>query len=172
MKLLKLKIFFIGAILLSLSDAVIAQTSYVNLDGAPFGEIRKEGVKKPSLILRGSPVFTDEGLANSGKTRAEVDDFFQDLNAPYDLLIQKQKDIPTYIVKIRGTGHLSFSDTPFFKNITSPFGAKFMDGERSFLITSDYLRAFFGKYLNRKKKSNLDETDSPYSEVTVRKYNH
>lgn len=142
-----------------------------NLDGAPFGVIRKEGVKKPSLIMRSNPVFTDEGLAKSGKTRADVDKFFQELNAPYDLLIPQQNDIPTYIVKIRGTGHLSFSDTPFFKNITSPFGAKFMDGERSFLIVSDYLRAFFDKYLNGKKKSILDETDSPYSGVTVRKYN-
>lgn len=142
-----------------------------NLDGAPFGVIRKEGVKKPSLIMRSNPVFTDEGLAKSGKTRAEVDKFFQELNAPYDLLLPQQNDVPTYIVKIRGTGHLSFSDTPFFKNIASPFGAKFIDGERSFLITSDYLRAFFDKYLNGKKKSILDEADSPYSEVTVRKYN-
>ena len=142
-----------------------------NLDGAPFGVIRKEGVKKPSLIMRSNPVFTDEGLAKNGKTRAEVDKFFRDLNVPYDLLIPQQKGIPTYIVKIRGTGHLSFSDTPFFKNIPSPFGAKFMDGERSFLIASDYLRAFFDKYLNGRKKGILDETDSPYPEVTVRKYN-
>lgn len=141
-----------------------------NLDGAPFGVIAKQGVTKPTLVLRSNPVFTDEDLAKRGQTREQSEKFVKDRNAIYDQLLPKQKNAPTYIVRINGAGHLSFSDTPFFKDVPPPLGGKFIEGSRSFLIASDYVRGFFDKYLNGQEKGILDKVESSYPKVTVEKY--
>lgn len=142
-----------------------------NMDGAPFGEVTKIGVKKPSLLLRGNPVYSDEELTKRGETREQREKFLQQMKVLFESFLPRQKGIPAYIVRIKGTGHMSFSDTPFLMpELLTRQGGTFIEPNRGFSISISYLRAFFEKYLKINQKRILDEDNPPFSEVEVEKF--
>ena len=139
----------------SLGGAAALETCRVNqrfkacadLDGAPFGSVTEEGVQKPTLLLLEDPDYSDADLAAKGRTRAQWEAMGKKGEAMWASLASS-KNIPVYKVKIRGTGHLSFSDAPFvMPNTITRFGGHILDAQAAFDRVTTYLLAFFDEYL-------------------------
>jgi dienelactone hydrolase len=143
-----------------------------DLDGAPFGKVTQEGVKRPTLELRSQPLYSDEDLARRGRTRAQWDEMGRQGKLLWDTLLPRNKVIPVYIVKIKGTGHMSFSDAPFVMPDTiNRFGGRIIDARRGYEIITRYVLDFFGKYFDGKRSDLLDGARPSYTEVSVEKVN-
>jgi dienelactone hydrolase len=142
-----------------------------DLDGAPFGKVKEEGSKRPTLIMRSGPIYSDEDLAKRGRTREQWEEMGRQGRAMWNEFFQKSKGVPVYSVKINGTGHMS-SDAPFVMPDTiNRFGGRIIDARRGFEIMTHYIRDFFDKYLNHKRSHLLDDSQSPYTEVLVERFN-
>ncbi|HYW74071.1 MAG TPA: hypothetical protein VE961_23815 [Pyrinomonadaceae bacterium] len=143
-----------------------------DLDGVPFGKVKDEGVKRPTLIMRSGPVYSDEDLAKKGRTRAQWDELGRQVQATWNSLFEKSKGVPIYAVIIKGAGHMSYSDAPFVMPDTiNRFGGRTIDAQRGFEIMSAYLRGFFDKYLNHKPSDLLDGPKPPYAEALAESFN-
>jgi predicted dienelactone hydrolase len=143
-----------------------------DLDGAPFGKVTQEGVKRPALVLRSQPLYSDEDLAKRGRTRAQWDEMGRQGKLRWDSMLPRTKDIPVLIVKIQGTGHMSYSDAPFVMPDTiARFGGRIIDARRGYEITMRYVLAFFDKYLKGKRSDLLDGAHAPDAEAIVERVN-
>jgi pimeloyl-ACP methyl ester carboxylesterase len=143
-----------------------------DLDGAPFGKVTEEGVKRPTLIMRSGPIYSDADLAKRGRTRAQWEEMGRQGLAMWNSLFQKSKNVPIYSVKISGAGHMSYSDAPFVMPDTiNRFGGRIIDARRAFEIMTHYLHDFFNKYLSGKRSALLDGARSPYPEVSAERFN-
>ncbi len=143
-----------------------------DLDGAPFGKVTEEGLKRPTLIMRSGPIYSDEDLAKKGRTRAQWEEMGRKGLAMWSSLFQKSKDVPVYSIKINGAGHMSYSDAPFIMPDTiSRFGGRIIEARRGYEIMTHYIRDFFGKYLMGKRSELLDKAKSPYPEVSAERFN-
>lgn len=143
-----------------------------DLDGAPFGKVKEEGSKRPTLIMRSGPIYSDEDLAKRGRTRAQWEEMGRQGQAMWGSFVQKSRSVPVYSVKINGAGHMSYSDAPFVMPDTiNRFGGRIIDSKRGFEIMTNYIREFFEKYLNQKPSDLLDGPRSPYAEVTAERFN-
>jgi dienelactone hydrolase len=142
-----------------------------DLDGAPFGKVTQEGLKKPTLIMRSGPIYSDEDLARRGRTRAQWEEMGRQGRAMWGSLFQKSKSVMVYSIKINGTGHMSYSDAPFVMPDTiTRFGGQIIDAKRGHEIMSHYIRDFFDKYLNGKSSELLDGSQTVYAEVTAERF--
>ena len=142
-----------------------------DLDGAPFGRVTMEGLKKPTLIMRSGPIYSDEDLAKRGRTRAQWEEMGRQGRAMWDSLFQKSKNVMVYSIKINGAGHMSYSDAPFVMPDTiTRFGGQIIDAKRGHEIMSHYIRDFFDKYLNGKNSELLDGSQTFYAEVTAERF--
>ena len=73
-----------------------------------------------------------------------------------------------YKVKIRGTGHLSFSDAPFVMPDTiTRFGGNILEPQAAFTRVTAYLLAFFDEYLKGEHQTLLSKPSSFGGDVTV-----
>jgi dienelactone hydrolase len=143
-----------------------------DIDGAPFGKVTREGVKRPTLVLRNQPIYSDEDLAKRGRTRAQWEEMGRQGKLMWDSMLPRTKDVPVYTVKIQGTGHMSYSDSPFvMPDAITRFGGRIIDARRGYEITTRYLIAFFDKYLNGTRSDLLDGANSPYPEAPVERVN-
>jgi pimeloyl-ACP methyl ester carboxylesterase len=143
-----------------------------DLDGAPFGKVTEEGLKRPTLVMRSGPVYSDEDLARRGRTREQWEELGRKGRAMWSSLFEKSEGVPVYSVKINGAGHMSFSDAPFVMPDTiNRFGGRIIGARRGFDIMTHYVRDFFDKYLNGKSGDLLDRTPPPYPEVSAERFN-
>lgn len=143
-----------------------------DLDGAPFGKVTEEGVKRPTLIMRSGPIYSDADLAKRGRTRAQWEEMGRQGREMWGSLFQKSKGVPVYSIKVNGTGHMSYSDAPFIMpDAITRFGGQIIEANRGYEIMSDYIRAFFAKYLDGKRSDLLDGAKSSYAEVIVERFN-
>ena len=143
-----------------------------DLDGAPFGKVTVEGVKRPTLIMRSGPLYSDEDLAKRGRTREQWEEMGRQGRAMWSSLFQKSKNIPIYSIKVNGAGHMSFSDAPFVMPDTiTRFGGRIIDAKRGYEIMTHYLRDFFAQYLDGKRSNLLESLPSPYTEVSAERFN-
>jgi pimeloyl-ACP methyl ester carboxylesterase len=143
-----------------------------DLDGAPFGKVTEEGLKRPTLIMRSGPIYSDADLAKRGRTRAQWEEMGRKGLAMWSSLFQKSKDVPVYSIKINGAGHMSYSDAPFIMPDTiNRFGGRIIDASRGYEITTHYIRDFFGQYLMGRRSELLDRAKSPYPEVSAERFN-
>ena len=143
-----------------------------DLDGAPFGKVTEEGVKRPTLIMRSGPIYSDEDLAKRGRTREQWEEMGRQGLAMWASLFQRSKNVPIYSVKINGTGHMSYSDAPFVMPDTiNRFGGRIIEANRGFEIMSHYLHDFFDKYFNGKQSDLLDGAKPRYPEVSTERFN-
>lgn len=143
-----------------------------DLDGAPFGKVKDEGSKRPTLIMRSGPIYSDEDLAKRGRTRAQWEEMGRQGQAMWSLFVQKSKNVPVYSVKINGAGHMSYSDAPFVMPDTiNRFGGRIIEASRGFEIMTTYIREFFDKYLKGKSSNLLDGPKSSYPEVSAERFN-
>jgi predicted dienelactone hydrolase len=161
-----------GAAALEACRADLRFKACADLDGAPFGKVKEEGVKRPTLIMRSSPIYSDEDLAKRGRTREQWEEMGRQGRAMWSSFFQKSKNVSVYSVKVNGAGHMSYSDAPFVMPDTiNRFGGRIIEAKRGFEIMSHYLRDFFDKYFNGKRSNLLDGTTSPYTEVSAERFN-
>jgi predicted dienelactone hydrolase len=143
-----------------------------DIDGAPFGKVTQEGVKSPTLVLRNQPIYSDEDLAKRGRTRAQWEEMGRQGKLMWDSMLPRTKDVPLYTVKIQGTGHMSYSDSPFvMPDAITRFGGRIIDARRGYEIMTRYVLAFFDKYLNGTRSDLLDGANAPYAEALVERVN-
>lgn len=143
-----------------------------DLDGAPFGKVTEGGLKRPTLIMRSGPIYSDEDLAKRGRTRAQWEEMGRKGTAMWNSLFEKSKDAPVYSVKVNGAGHMSYSDAPFvMPDAINRFGGRIIDARRGFDIMAHYIRGFFDKHLRGKRSELFDGARSPYTEVSAERFN-
>ncbi|HEX8890618.1 MAG TPA: hypothetical protein VF779_15810 [Pyrinomonadaceae bacterium] len=143
-----------------------------DLDGAPFGKVTEEGLKRPTLIMRSGPIYSDEDLAKRGRTREQWEEMGRQGRLMWGSLFEKSKSVPVYSIKINGAGHMSYSDAPFVMPDTiNRFGGRIIEAGRGFEIMSHYIRAFFDKYFNNQRSDLLDGSTPVYPEVTAERFN-
>lgn len=162
-----------GAAALEACRADVRFKACADLDGAPFGKVTEEGLKRPTLVMRSGPIYSDEDLARKGRTRAQWEEMGRKGLAMWSSLFQKSKNVPVYSIKLNGAGHMSYSDAPFVMPDTiNRFGGRIIDARRGYEIMTHYTRDFFGKYLMGKRSDLLDAAQSPYPEVSAEIFNH
>jgi dienelactone hydrolase len=126
-----------------------------DLDGAPFGKVLEQGAGKPTLLLLEDPDYSDADLAAKGRTRAQWEEVGKKGIAMW-AAVGKNKSVPVYKVKIHGTGHLSFSDAPFVMPDTiTRFGGHILPPQEAYQQVTEYLLAFFDRYLKGKPSALL-----------------
>lgn len=157
-----------GAAALETCRTDIRFSACADLDGAPFGKVKGTGVRKPTLVFRSRPIYSDQDLAKRGRTRDQWEAMGREVNAAWRSIISKDDKIPIYIIHVAGAGHMSFSDAPFtMPDTISRFGGRIIDAEVCFRITSRYLAAFFGTFLKNKSTSLFSKATSTFTEVKI-----
>jgi predicted dienelactone hydrolase len=125
----------------------------IDVDGAPFGSVVREGVTQPFMFLASD--HSDEPAAETGPIEADLRSIFDRL--PRDRRLQ---------VTIRRATHFGFQDdvrSPIVMSVLRMRGKR-LDGRRQLAITSHYIDAFFDVYLRREPASKL-ELQREYPEV-------
>src|SRR5262249_38075348 len=102
-----------GAVALEVCRTNSRFNACADLDGSPFGKVREVGIQKPTLVMRNSPIYSDEDLAKRGRTREQWEQMGRDGKKIWDSILPQNKNIPIYSIKVAGTGHMSYSDAPF-----------------------------------------------------------
>jgi dienelactone hydrolase len=121
-----------------------------DMDGYPFGEVEQQGVGKPFLTLLSQPDQRNRPPARDSAETARREQFAQmgrERDSTWLAISARYPSVPSFIVKLRGTGHLSFSDAPFeAPALLRDVGATLSPQEMNRLV-SRYLMAFFDRYL-------------------------
>jgi len=130
-----------------------------DLDGSVWGKVEMEGVNLPYLVLLNVPT---EARRPPAAIRKQRDD-------EWAAVVSKKKT-RSFIVKIDGTFHLSFSDIPFIvpKALLEKHGAD-LPPTRGLEIITSVLDAFFTEYLNDGKSSPFKILEQ-YKEVAIETY--
>lgn len=138
-----------------------------DLDGALYGPVAETGPARPTLVIRSRPVYSDEELAARGRTREAWEAMGREIEGSLLAILARRPEVPSYLVSVAGTGHMSFSDAPFtFPAAVTRFGGKQIDPLRGHRIVSAYLRAFFERHLDGGSGALLDGPTTLYPEVT------
>lgn len=139
-----------------------------DMDGGTFGDVGRLGVPKPALILRSSPKYSDEDLARRGRTREQWNSLGSTIDATFRDLFEKHPDVTGYVVKVKRTGHFSFSDGPFVMPQTiARFGGDVLDPETTWRRVTAVLLAFFDFELLGKKSDLLAGHEDAAFSVSV-----
>lgn len=139
-----------------------------DLDGALYGPVGETGPARPTLVLRSAPVYTDAELAARGRTREAWEAMGRRIEGELRAVLARRPDVPSYLLSVTGTGHMSFSDAPFtFPGAVTRFGGTALDPLRGRRIVSAYLRAFFGRHLDGTGGELLDGPSARYPEVVL-----
>jgi dienelactone hydrolase len=127
----------------------------IDIDGAPYGSVVREGLTQPFLFL-----LSDHGDLSAPDSRA----VFADIRSIYDRLPNGR-----LLLAIRGANHFSFSDQILLKShyvvrLLQLFQGG-LDGRRGLTITTAYVHTFFDVYLKNAPASLLDNLRQAYPEV-------
>ena len=137
-----------------------------DLDGAPFGQVKVVGVTKPTLIMRSGPVYSDADLAKRGRTREQWEEMGRQGRAMWASIAPRSPNVPFYNFSVLGTGHMSYSDSPFtMPDTITRFGGKITSFDRAYKIISSYIVDFFGATLKHQKPKIIDTVQPSYEEV-------
>lgn len=126
----------------------------IDIDGAPYGSVVKEGLTQPFLFL-----LSDHGDLSNPEARTVIGDIRSIYRLPSGRLL----------LYIRRANHFSFSDQMLTKS--GIFIALFqlfqgrLDGRRGLAITNDYVHTFFDVYLKGAPAGELDNLRRSYPEV-------
>ncbi|TES91275.1 MAG: hypothetical protein E3J87_08140 [Candidatus Cloacimonadota bacterium] len=123
----------------------------INLDGLQLGDMIDKNLKRPFMFMH--------------------HDNIEALNRTPNKIFFLNSKNTTYLILIKGTRHLNFSDLslPGFSEILGiPDGLLGkIEGLRCLKIQNDYIRAFFDKHLCGKKTKMLEDSSTDYSEVEI-----
>lgn len=129
----------------------------IDIDGAPYGSVAKEGLTQPFLFL-----LSDHGDLSAPDTHA----VFAAIESIYDRLPNGR-----LLLIVRGANHFSFSDQILLK---SHYVVRFvqlllrgLDARRGLTIATAYVHTFFDVYLKNAPVSLLNNLPQTYPEVQV-----
>jgi len=132
----------------------------IDIDGAPFGSVVKDGLRQPFMFL-----LSDHGTNNDPKNNpiaANIQSIYETL--PMNTRME---------VTIRGSNHFSFTDQILLKSQHVMNGLRRMhvlgplDGPRGLAITTAFVHTFFDVHLKGEPRSSLDDLQKLYPEVQV-----
>ena len=132
----------------------------IDVDGAPFGSVVREGMDKPFLFLLGD--HSHESAAESAQILANIQSIYDRLPAAGRLRIA-----------IRGANHFLFSDDGALLKSQIVMGALRMagilgiDGRRQLAVTAYCVRTFFDEYLKGAGDSRLKISSPLYPEIVM-----
>jgi dienelactone hydrolase len=156
-----------GALGHSIGGAVAAQAalldprirSALDLDGSLFGEVAREGLRKPFMFISEDPhdYPLPQTLSPSDKINVALDE--------RDAAMVKKSE--TYRIFLRGSTHLSFTDKVLFSPIHSASGRGKLPPRRECFILRAYALAFFDSTLKGNNKQLLDLEKGPFPEASL-----
>jgi predicted dienelactone hydrolase len=121
-----------------------------DMDGGPFGDVESRGVGKPFLVLLSQPDHRNRPPPRDSAEAAAREQFAQmgkERDSTWAAICAHDAREPCFVVKIRGTGHLSFSDAPFLApSLLRDVGAT-LSPRRQYRLIADNLLEFFGHFL-------------------------
>jgi dienelactone hydrolase len=120
-----------------------------DMDGAPVGDVDASGVPKPILVLLSQPGGARHAPKDSAE-RAHQQAFARmgrDRDSTWLAIRQKNPKTPTYIVKLKGTAHMSFSDAPFLMPTLLQGTGSTLSATEANARINRYLLEFFGHFL-------------------------
>ena len=127
----------------------------IDIDGAPFGSVVKDGLTQPFLFL-----LSDHGNLSAPEDRQVMDN----VGFIYDRLPSGR-----LLLMIRGANHFSFSDQILVKSQyvvkLLTFIVRGVDGQRGLAITRGYVHAFFDVHLKDAPASLMNNLRQEYPEV-------
>jgi dienelactone hydrolase len=139
-----------GAAALQACRAPSSFVACADMDGAPFGDVETQGVGKPMLVLLSEPDHRHQPLPRDSAEAAGRRRFAamgRERDSTWSAICALQRGAPCYVVKLRGTGHFSFSDAPFqFPAELRNVGATLSPAEMHRAISSRLL-AFFDRFV-------------------------
>ncbi len=119
----------------------------VDLDGAPFG-LALQGAVAPVLVLRSKPLYSEADLAKRGRTQAQMNKMGEEAAKTWRDFRQSSANSMVRVLSVRGTGHMSFSDSPFVMPDTiTRFGGQIIAPERGQSVISTCAAEFLEDYL-------------------------
>jgi dienelactone hydrolase len=142
-----------GAAALQACRAPSPFVACADMDGAPFGDVETEGVGKPILVLLSEPDHRRDPPPRDSAESARRRRFLEmgrERDSSWSVICALQRGVRCDVVKLRGTGHFSFSDAPFqFPAQLRGVGATLSPLEMHRAITSRLLD-FFGQALGER----------------------
>jgi dienelactone hydrolase len=137
----------------------------INIDGGFFANMSDKHVDAPCLVIRESPDYSDEDLKKKGRSREGWETMGRKGDSTFDRSLTGTS-WPAYNIKIKGTGHFSFSDALFvLPDMVTRFGGKILDGRKNQEIVSDCIRTFIKHVGSRQKSEELMTVIKKYPEI-------
>jgi dienelactone hydrolase len=130
----------------------------INIDGAPFGSVVREGATQPFLFL-----FENADFSSPPKD-PQVRKMFADIRFIYDHLNNGR-----FFLAVRGANHFSFGDVMLLKSHYIVRGLQLLTGglevSRGLTITAACVHTFFDVYLKNQPVTLLDDLRQAYPEI-------
>jgi len=132
----------------------------IDLDGAPFGSVVREGLHQPFLFVLSDQIHSSD---------TEARQIWADIQSIYDRLPPDGR----LRIAIRGANHFLFSDDGALLKSHIVLGALRMlgivgiDGRRQLAVTAYCVHSFFDAYLKGTKLSRLRLSSPLYPEIQV-----
>lgn len=138
-----------GNIALGLNNYIPQIKGAFNMDGGSFQNISDKGLSVNSLFLRSYPIYSDDELNSRGRTRESWNEMGEFIDSIFTDVYTRSSAVVTS-VKIKGTGHFSYSDAPFLiPTLISGFGGTLLNKFTTKQITHCYVQSLlletFGK---------------------------
>lgn len=120
-----------------------------DMDGAAVGDVEREGVPKPMLVLLSQPAGSASEPKDSAE-RAHREQFARmgrERDSTWRAIAERHAQVPNFIVKFRGTGHFSFSDAPFLMPSQLRGTGSTLSARESYARIVSHLTAFFDHFV-------------------------
>ncbi|HVT37642.1 MAG TPA: alpha/beta fold hydrolase [Gemmatimonadaceae bacterium] len=87
----------------------------IDMDGQPVGDVERFGVGKPFLTLLSQPARRTTSPKDSAEARQrqEFAAMGRARDSMWTAIMARHPDVPSFVIAIEGTGHMTFSDAPF-----------------------------------------------------------
>jgi len=124
----------------------------VNMDGAPVGDIERDGIVKPTLVMLSQPAAASAAPGDSveRRRRAAFARMDRERDSTWKAITARGDSASAFVVKIVGTAHFSFSDAPFRFPASLQGARATMSASRSHSVIISRLVDFFDHFLRRR----------------------
>lgn len=126
------------------------------MDGAPYGTVIHEGLRKPFMFLLGD--HGDELDSMSAKIKSNIETIYNSWPSEH------------YWITIQGAKHFNFSDRPLqsevlMSRVSGATGS--IGGDRGLEVASTCLRTFFAVHLKGQPPTLIHKLPSDYPEARL-----